>query len=58
MKEEVGEDGFKINRVDEKIRAKPHCSVSIVFAEKAEEDVLSSSMGMLEKQYVDKSIMR
>lgn len=40
------------------VQEQSKCSVNIVFSEEAKEDVLSSSMGALEKQYAEKSIMR
>ena len=59
MKKGVGRDDLKRNQGDEKACAKPPCSVCIIFSDEAEvEDVLRSSMQVLEKAFVDRTIMR
>ena len=58
MEKGTNHGDFETERDCESAKRQSKCSVSIVFSEEAEEDVLESSKEALERQFAEKSIMR
>lgn len=58
MEKGTNHGDFETERGCESAQKESKCSVSIVFSDEADDDVLESSKEALERQFAEKSIMR